>query len=213
MDERVHRYLDGELEEAELTAADRQTAREFQRTLDVLRADGERLHSCDLASGVMRRVAAKAPDQPGRDVDRRSAPHRPWTWIFRPRTVTLTLRPVQVAAAAVVLLLAISWGMVSDFGRGSAAAPEPTVFVRFELEAPEASSVRLAGSFSGWSADVALRRGGDGTWRALVPLKPGVHDYAFQVDGERWTVDPRAPRVADGFGGYNSRLSLVVANS
>jgi hypothetical protein len=46
-----------------------------------------------------------------------------------------------------------------------------------------------------------------------VPLRPGVHDYAFVVDGERWVADPNAPQVDDSFGGTNSRISLPPINA
>jgi hypothetical protein len=39
-----------------------------------------------------------------------------------------------------------------------------------------------------------------------------VHDYTFVIDGERMVVDPYAPRVADSFGGSNSRLFLPAPN-
>jgi len=42
-----------------------------------------------------------------------------------------------------------------------------------------------------------------------VPLEPGVHDYAFVLDGERWVVDPDAPQVDDDFGGANNRLPII----
>lgn len=204
MDDRIHRYLDGELTEAELTAEEREVAREFESVVQALGGDTGRFASTDLGPAVMQRIAASAAAPAGR-----------WSWLLERRTVRLSLRPIQgmAAVAAIVLLLAAAWGIVPGLGDAHDAVREPTVFVRFELDAPEASSVRLAGSFSGWSPDIALQRTGGGTWRVLVPLKPGVHDYAFQVDGERWAVDPGAPRVADGFGGYNSRLSLVVADS
>jgi hypothetical protein len=44
----------------------------------------------------------------------------------------------------------------------------------------------------------------------MVPLAPGVYDYSFVVDGKRMVVDPYAPRVADSFGGSNSRLFLLA---
>lgn len=215
MDDRIHRYLDGELTDAELTAEEREVAREFESVVQTLGGDAGRFASTDLGPAVMHRIAASAAPAAGRAAADRSAPAGRWNWLFERRTVRLSLRPIQAmaAVAAIVLLLAASWGIVPGLGDEHDAVREPTVFVRFELDAPEASSVRLAGSFSGWSPDIALQRTAGGTWRALVPLKPGVHDYAFQVDGERWTVDPGAPRVADGFGGYNSRLSLVVADS
>lgn len=215
MDDRIHAYLDGELTDAELTAEQREVAREFEGVVQALDSDAGRFGFPDLGPAVMRRIASSAAPADGQAAGDRSAAAGRWSWLFERRTVTLSLRPIQTmaAVAAMVLLLAASWGIVPGLGHGPDVVREPTVFVRFELEAPEASSVRLAGSFSGWSPDIALQRTAGGTWRALVPLKPGVHDYAFQVDGERWAVDPGAPRVADGFGGYNSRLSLVVVDS
>ena len=49
-----------------------------------------------------------------------------------------------------------------------------------------------------------------GVWTITVPLTQGVHDYAFVVDGRQWIPDPYAPRVDDGFGGTNSRLTLLL---
>ncbi|MFW6089059.1 MAG: glycogen-binding domain-containing protein [Gemmatimonadota bacterium] len=207
MDDRVHRYLDGELTDADLTAEEREAAREFEGVVAALGDASGGFEATDLRPAVMRRIAASVRARP--------APTGPWRWLLERRSITLSLRPIEAmaAVAAAVLLVAVSWGTVAGLGDAADPAAEPTVFVRFELEAPEASSVRLAGSFSGWSPDIPLQRAAGGTWRALVPLTPGVHDYAFQVDGERWAVDPGAPRVADGFGGYNSRLSLVMADS
>jgi 1,4-alpha-glucan branching enzyme len=100
------------------------------------------------------------------------------------------------------------------------SAPEPELapvvqtesgarlYVQFRLEAPGASRVELAGSFTEWQPEYQLREISPGVWTALVPLDPGVHDYTFVVDGERMVVDPYAPSVEDSFGGNNSRLFL-----
>jgi 1,4-alpha-glucan branching enzyme len=89
------------------------------------------------------------------------------------------------------------------------------VYVQFRLEAAGAHEVALAGTFTGWRPEVRLRQTAPGTWSAVVPLRPGVHDYAFVVDGRRWVADPHAPQVDDSFGGVNSRISLppVVQSS
>jgi hypothetical protein len=42
-----------------------------------------------------------------------------------------------------------------------------------------------------------------------VPLEPGVYDYGFVVDGSAVRLDPLAPRVADGFGGESSRVTVL----
>jgi 1,4-alpha-glucan branching enzyme len=85
------------------------------------------------------------------------------------------------------------------------------VFVQFRLDAPGASHVQLAGSFTDWGHPLDLHEVSPGMWKTTLLLEPGVHDYSFIVDGDRWVPDPYAPTVDDGFGGANSRLSLVLA--
>jgi len=79
----------------------------------------------------------------------------------------------------------------------------------FLLSAPGAKNVAVAGDFSGWKPVHVMTRSEAGVWTVVVPLDPGVHDYAFVVDGERWVPDPTAPPVNDGFGGVNSRLAVL----
>ncbi|HVG44099.1 MAG TPA: glycogen-binding domain-containing protein, partial [Longimicrobium sp.] len=125
----------------------------------------------------------------------------------------LSLRPAYglafAAVAAAVLALPVAPPSTTHAPVAQqAASAAPPVYVQFRIAVPGARSVSLAGTFTGWKPAVALRRGEDGEWTALVPLRPGVHDYAFVVDGERWVPDPNAPQVDDSFGGTNSRISL-----
>lgn len=83
------------------------------------------------------------------------------------------------------------------------SAHPDTVYVRFELTAPQASQVRLAGDFSGWQPEVALVKSEGGKWVATVPIVVGVHRYQFVVD-DAWVPDPSVGAVDDGFGGRNS---------
>jgi hypothetical protein len=137
--------------------------------------------------------------------------------LFATREVRVRWRPVYgVAAAAVVAALVL----VPTLGRrflsrspAEASSPAATVYVQFRLLAGDAQNVALAGSFSDWQPDVALRPSPDGIWTVTVPLPPGVHDYAFIVDGQRWVPDPYAPQVDDGFGGTHSRLMLLPPQS
>ncbi len=80
--------------------------------------------------------------------------------------------------------------------------------VRFEFRLPtQVRQVALVGDFNGWDdrATPMVRRNGEGTWSARIPLSPGRHEYAFVVDGTRWLVDPLAPQVTDaGFGPTNA---------
>jgi 1,4-alpha-glucan branching enzyme len=69
--------------------------------------------------------------------------------------------------------------------------------------------VALVGDFGGWNIRYQMEQVAPGVWSTAVPLEPGVYDYAFVVDGTTWLLDPLAPAVADGFGGANSRLSVL----
>ena len=108
---------------------------------------------------------------------------------------------------AAVAALALS----AAFAVGLAARGSDTMVVRFALEAPDASSVVLAGDFSSWSSEgLELERSADGVWERTVRLKRGrSYSYNFLVDGEVWVVDPAAPeRIDDGFGGESALLRL-----
>ncbi len=137
-------------------------------------------------------------------------PARPsvWRWLVEPQQV----RPawgLALAAAAVlaVVLLPRRQGPVPAPAQVAAATPHAdTVYVRFELIAPAARQVALAGSFNGWGDHaIALAKSQSGVWSVTVPLPVGEHRYDFVVDGTRWVADPTAhAQVADGFGGTNS---------
>lgn len=213
MNERIHLYLDGELPLSELTPDEAARAGRLERTIAAMRADGATYRDIDLAPRIMQRIAERSAE----GARQRSTVVRMGEWLLDKRRISFTLRPIYAAAAALMLLVAgLQWDLASPFGDTAATASAeqaPAVFVRFEIDAPDARRVELAGSFSDWSPAVTLAPVADGRWMAYVPLRPGVHDYAFRLDGERWVVDPGAPRVADGFGGFNSRLSLVLADS
>jgi len=143
-----------------------------------------------LDAAVMARLRAAAPRRPG-----------VLAWLLAPRQVRV--RPIVLALAA-ALAMFIWWS-------GQLREPVPTgagtVLVRFELLAPDASSVSLAGSFNAWSpAAITLARSATpGLWTVTLPLQPGSHEYLFVVDGGRWIGDPSAhAQVDDGFGQTNS---------
>ena len=87
--------------------------------------------------------------------------------------------------------------------------------VRFTLVASGASQVSVAGSFNGWSTQATpLRRVGNNTWAADIPLGAGRYVYQFVIDGKRWMPDPRAPRDAgDDFGATNSVVTVATLGS
>ena len=124
-----------------------------------------------------------------------------WEWLVAPQRVSV--RPIVLALAASLAVLLWWQGRAAHTG---SAAPA-TVLVRFQLLAPEASSVSLAGSFDAWSpgAIPLVPSATPGLWTVTVPLTPGSHEYMFVVDGRRWIADPTAhAQVDDGFGQTNS---------
>ncbi len=79
----------------------------------------------------------------------------------------------------------------------------------FVLDAPEARSVYVTGSFNDWSLDEKCRMHQEGNrWIVDVGLRPGVHKYQFIVDG-RWREDPANPRQErNSFGDINSLVEV-----
>jgi hypothetical protein len=83
--------------------------------------------------------------------------------------------------------------------------------VRFMLVAPSASSVALVGDFNNWSRNAThlVPTGRRGVWTVSVPFSPGRYEYAFIVDGIRWTADPHAAlNVVDDFGTESSIVTV-----
>jgi len=206
MDELTRKALDGELPRDRLDPA---------RAADLAAAEAEIAAVLravpmqplpDLAPAVMRRIeqaAARAPAVTAAP----AAPLRAlFDWIWNPRPLSIRWRPAYGFAAAAVVLFAVV------LGRETAPAPHASqqVLTQFLLSAPDAQQVALAGDFTDWQPAHVLTRSEPGVWTVVVPLSPGVHDYAFIVDGERWVPDPNAPAVADGFGGLNSRLAVLA---
>jgi hypothetical protein len=213
MDDRIHTAFDDDARRAELTPEE---TRDLERMLAATRIAADHLrsrHSPGVVDGVMRDLAAASAG--------RAARERRFALLLEPRS--FTFRPIwallaAAALAGVILVPALRSGLSepsadsAPIGDAVTGGEGTTVFVQFRLDAPEALEVRLAGSFTGWEPRHALHRSEDGVWTVMVALEPGIHDYAFVVDGSDWRVDPSAPRVDDGFGGENSRLALLLGN-
>ena len=147
---------------------------------------------------------------------RRSPPARTlraWAWLREPRTLALSpLGGLAMAAGVAGLVFVGIWGSRESAIRHqpsavASAAPAPVTFV---FVAPQARSVALAGDFDGWdAARLPMRREGSGLWTVDVPLAPGRYQYAFVVDGRRFTADPSAPRATgDDFGTPTSVVTV-----
>jgi 1,4-alpha-glucan branching enzyme len=77
--------------------------------------------------------------------------------------------------------------------------------VNFNLHAPGARSVHVAGNFNDWDPSArALKCDKKGVWRTWMNLPTGEYEYRFVVD-EKWQEDPICEeRARNAFGAYNS---------
>jgi glycosidase len=81
--------------------------------------------------------------------------------------------------------------------------------VRFRYFDLHASSVNIAGEFNNWDRDsYGLAKHPCGVWETVLPLKEGVYQYKYIVDGI-WVHDPANPSVVlNRFKGVNSVLEI-----
>ena len=114
------------------------------------------------------------------------------------------------AAAALVLWLWPGPGPGPGGASQTAGRPVDPAAHRFELAAPQATSVAVVGDFNDWDpAASLLARAADGTWTIDLSLPAGSHRYAFVIDGTRWTPDPTATAtLVDDFGAGNSMVTI-----
>jgi hypothetical protein len=68
------------------------------------------------------------------------------------------------------------------------------------VRAPGASQVELAGDFTDWRP-VALQPSGDHGWRAVLPIRPGLHRLAVRFDRGAWQAPPGSRPIRNEFGG------------
>ncbi len=219
--ERVHRYLDGEIPFDALTAEEQREVRAYEHVIEQTAAIRQGTETTDVTEAVMEAIAvreAKATADPGwgaaapgMGAHEHTGLRRVWRWLWEPRPVRLRpAYPLGALAVLAALVMTASNFLQSPEPLASPAAFEGQVLVQFRLDAPDVSSVHLAGSFTDWEREYTLQEKSPGVWSVVIPLSPGVHDYAFVVDGLEWRPDPSAPTVDDGFGGQNSRLAVLL---
>jgi 1,4-alpha-glucan branching enzyme len=81
--------------------------------------------------------------------------------------------------------------------------------VTFRVHAPEASSVLVAGDFSGWGrAPLELTELEGGWWELQIKLAPGRYQYVYLIDGVAVTPPESTRLIDDGFGGQNGYLEI-----
>ena len=160
----------------------------------------------DLTAAVMSRIADVTPLPSSR---RAGWFRRVVQMLWAPREFSIRPAYALAAAACVAILLVVYVRQLpSSVPQLASAVDDPQLFVQFRLDTA-ASRVQLAGTFTNWEPRYDLHQSAPGIWTITVPLKQGVHDYSFVVDGQRWVPDPSAPQIGDGFGGTNSRLALL----
>ncbi len=216
-DKLLSRYLDGELDtlDAEALAARLRESAELRGEFKRLeRVDTLARHLGESPPAVDPRLSQRIMDE----VASLPLPSRPrWTNLI----AAMQVAPWQVAMAAGVLLF---FGFAA--GRWTLAPPEGPaprsplvqqdldleskgVVVHFILEATEARTVSVVGSFNGWAPKATPMIAVEGRWITRLRLPPGRHESQFLIDGERWVVDPAAPAtVKDGFGGTNGIVEI-----
>jgi hypothetical protein len=210
MDDRVHRSLDGELDPQALSAEERLQLASGAAAVDEAVRALRSITAPDLTARVMAALPEACAEAPSMADRARELVG----WLWSPRPASFAWRPAYAFAAIALTLVAggYLWELRDAAPAVAVVGAEVSpaiMFVQFRLEAPGASTVQVAGSFTNWTARVNLVETTPGIWSALVPLEPGVHDYTFIVDDQVWVLDPNAPAVEDGFGGSNSRLFLT----
>lgn len=204
MNDDIHRHLDGDLPVDALADEDRRAADDWDRMLASFRRAAP---TGSTPPWLEERVMAEV-----RALPERNALQRLLTWLVSPAPVRVSplSAGIVAAAVAVALLLPRPGAAPVDPDGLASGGPVEVVYVQFLLEAPSATSVAVAGDFSGWEPSFALDDAdGDGVWSGRIPVSPGVHAYMFVVDETQWLTDPNAARYQDdGFGNRNAVLAV-----
>lgn len=203
MNDDLHRWLDGDVDGRQLDADTRRDAELWSRIDASLRSDLPGPAPAWIEGRVMAEIGA-----------REASPRTGLlAWLTRPRTIRLSpLSAGGLATAALLLVLLPIRRSADPESPVAPAADLAVVYVQFSLEAPDARTVAVSGDFNQWSADAEMSDpDGDGVWTLRVPVDPGVHEYMFVIDGERWVTDPLAERTTeDGFGNRNAILAVAL---
>jgi hypothetical protein len=207
MTEKIHQALDGELPVSALKPHETDVLVQTADAIVGVVRSIPRTAGIDLAPAVLARIRAAQSTAP--------AAHRPrWKsaleWFWSPRPFSLQWRPAYAFGLVAALALAVT---VANPTSNQVTTSPQQVLVQFRLDAPDAQKVQLAGNFTNWKANVSLKRSAAGVWTIVLPLTPGVHSYAFVIDGDRWVADPMAQAVSDGFGGTNSQVAVLTPDN
>ena len=145
-------------------------------------------------------------------------------WIVRPWT--LHVRPIAAFATAAALVGVVAIGAMqlrnpqqlqvatSDMGDSnltpvSNTGEEPLVIQQFTYYQKGLTSVSLVGGMNDWAVDsTKLIEVSPGVWSISLPLKPGVYEYQFILNGTQRVTDPTMPQTSSDFGSPNSVVTV-----
>jgi len=156
-------------------------------------------------------AAIRVDRQAERPVARRHG-HFSRAWWTAP-SVHLSPLATLVIAASLVAFAVVGTSRVAQQPRVAltpavASVVHDTVtYVRFVFVG-NAKTVSLVGDFNEWAPTPLVQTDGDGAWSASVPLPAGRHEYAFIVDGKKWTLDRFAPSSSDEFDAASSVITV-----
>jgi hypothetical protein len=201
MNRELHSFLDGEIPRESLPEDLQSEAAAWQALLEDVRDAGSDAAPVGLETRVLQSVRAEASS---------SAWVRAMRWWTRPRPLRLPPLAGALAAAAVVLLLLGRQAVVPGPGEVATGLSGQAIHVQFALNAPDASTVAISGDFTDWSTVGLSDADGDGVWTVRIPVKPGVHEYMFLIDGTKWITDPNAERYEEDGYGYRNAVVAVA---
>ncbi len=228
MDYLIQKYLDGELTEEEsrqfldILASDNEINREV-RALEEIVDIGSQLEPPFPSSGFTDRVMneVRLLEHP-KGIPAKSS----FGSVFR-RQSLLPLAASWIIALGLGYFLSQGLpGQVSNTleldlsGQSTLAAATPATISAAGLKVvrlvylppqPDASRVRVAGSFNNWDPDKNPMHLEDGRWVTSLILPPDNYEYMFVVDEDTWVTDPLALTTRDdGFGSRNAVLALGI---
>jgi hypothetical protein len=129
-------------------------------------------------------------------------------------TIIFFITPQRLAWAAALVVTLCGIFIVQHLHSGTnIVLREKTITVEsvhFECTIDNATNVALVGDFNGWDKQKnPMKKTGEHTWAADLPMSKGSYQYLLLVDGKVWKNDPsNTSCVPDGFGGYNSEIDL-----
>ncbi len=193
MDERIHLYIDGELNGAE--------KRTFEKNLK----EDHQLYD-DYAKMVQLLTIAKEcfpnaepPADLTDEIMSQISPHRVSIHSF--------IKPLLKIAAIIIIALITGTGIYTYTHRTSGLIP-----VTFRISLPQAKDVYLLGTFNKWGERTEqLKRTDSGLFVITLKLKPGIYQYVYRIDKGVILSDPNAKLYADD--GFGQRNAVIIVKN